>query len=82
MRTTIKADPTQPRRKNYFWNLGEAVSQALAAVFGLNANLTFSAYCGYWKEDKRPIKGHFYRVVNLLFFRQPDHCQNAWRQKT
>ena len=33
MHTTIKADPTQPRQKNYFWNLMEAVSQALAAIF-------------------------------------------------
>ncbi len=65
MRTTIKADPTQPRRKSYFWNLGEAISQALAAFVGLNANLTFSAYCGYWKSEQRPIKGHFYRAGNF-----------------
>jgi len=81
MHTTIKADPTQPRQKNYFWNLMEAVSQALAAIVGLNANLTFSAYCGYWKSEQRPIKGHFYRAVNFLF-RDLNHCQNAWLQKT
>lgn len=81
MRTTVKADPTQPRQKSYIWNLGEAVSQALAACFGLDANLTFSAYCGYWKSEQRPVKGQFYVAVNFLF-RDPDHCQNAWRQKT
>lgn len=81
MRTTIKADPAQPRRKNYFWNLGEAISQGLAAIFGLDANLTFSAYCGYWKLAQRPVLRHFHKIVNFLF-NDTNHCQNAWRQRT
>lgn len=81
MRTIIKADPTLPRENSYIWNLGEAVSQALAAIVGLNANLTFSAYCGYWKEEGLSVKGQFYKVVNLLFM-DNNHCQNAWQQRT
>lgn len=81
MHTTIKADPTRPREKSYFWNLMEAVSQCLAATVGLNANLTFSAYCGYWKQKRRPIAGHIYIFINLLFH-DSNHCQNAWHKLT
>jgi len=81
MRITIKADPSKSRGKSYCWNLAEAMSQGLASVFGLNANLTFSAYCGYWKQEDRPIKGKFYKFINFLF-QDKYHCQNAWKNLT
>ena len=65
MRITIKADPSKSRGKSYYWNLAEAMSQGLASVFGLNANLTFSAYCGYWQELNLPVRGKF---INLLIY--------------
>ena len=55
------------RGKSYLWNLGEAISQAFAAVFGLNANLTFSAYCGHWQTEKTPVLRHFHLLPDLLF---------------
>lgn len=81
MEVLIRAYPKVRRRKNYWWNLGEAVSQALAAVFGLNANLTFSAYCGYWKEHKRPFLQHLHKPVDFLF-RDKYHCTKAWYSLT
>ena len=82
MHTTVTVDPKRPNNKNWLWNVAQTLSQFFAAFFfNLNGDLTFSAYCGYWKSEQRPIKGKFYRAVNLLF-RDPDHCQNAWRQKT
>lgn len=81
MRITIKADPSKSSGKSYFWNLAEAMSQGLASVFGLNANLTFSAYCGYWKQEGFPIKGKFYKFINFLF-QDKYHCQNAWKNLT
>jgi hypothetical protein len=76
MKVTILANP-EARGKSYWWNLGEALSQVLAALVGLNANLTFSAYCGYWKEKNYPVLRSFHKPINWLF-RDPEHCQNAW----
>ena len=81
MRITIKADPSKSRGKSYYWNLAEAMSQGLASVFGLNANLTFSAYCGYWKQEGLPIRGKFYKFINFLF-QDKYHCQNALKNFT
>ena len=81
MRITIKADPSKSRGKSYYWNLAEAMSQGLASVFGLNANLTFSAYCGYWQELNLPVRGKFYKFINLLF-RDKKHCEDAWKNLT
>ena len=81
MHTTVKADPSRPMGKSYIWNLGEAVSQTLAALFGLNANLTFSAYCGYWEKEGTPVLRHFHKPINMMFS-DPLHCQNAWGNLT
>lgn len=77
MQVTIKAN-AEKRGKSYWWNLGEAISQLLAAIFGLNANLTFSAYSGYWKKKQYPVLKHFHKPINWLF-NDPEHCQKAWR---
>ena len=77
MRVSIQVNPDLDRGKSYLWNLGEAVSQAIAAVFGLNANLTFSAYCGYWQTEKTPCLRHLHYIPNLLFFDRY-HCKKAW----
>ena len=81
MRVSIRANPKLSRGKSYWWNLGEAASQALAAVFGLNANLTFSAYCGYWKQAQKPFLRHLHKPVNLIF-NDSNHCKNAWENLT
>ena len=81
MKVEIKAHPNKKSDKPYWWNLGEAVSQALAAVFGLDANLTFSAYSGYWKQEQRPYLRHIHKPINILF-RDKEHCQNAWKNRT
>ena len=81
MRVLIRANPDEARGKPYHWNLGEAISQAFGAIFGLNANLTFSAYCGYWLQENRPFLKHLHKFVNLLF-NDSNHCQNAWKNMT
>lgn len=81
MKIVIKAYPNKTCHKPYWWNLGEAVSQALAAVFGLDANLTFSAYSGYWKEEEHPVLKYMHKPINMLFM-DKEHCQNAWKNRT
>jgi hypothetical protein len=79
-RQALVWDVTIPRRKGWFGNLMEALSQFLAALIGAHANLTFSAQCGYWlSEDKRRGKV-LVPIINWLF-RDPLHCQKAWRDK-
>ena len=81
MRVSIQAEPNEPRGKPYHWNLGEAVSQLLGALLGLNANLTFSAYCGYWYYEDKTFLRHLHKPINFLF-RDPYHCQKAWQKRT
>jgi hypothetical protein len=80
MKVTIKADPSK-RGDTYLMNLGEAASQLLAALVGLNANLTFSAYCGYWNERGFPYLKHLHKGVDALF-RDPTHCSRAWANRS
>jgi hypothetical protein len=81
MRVSIQANPNKSRGKPYHWNLGEAISQMFGAIFGLNANLTFSSYCGYWFEQNKPFLKYLHKPVNFLF-RDPNHCQEAWKKMT
>jgi len=80
MRAVVTVELNKPARKGYWGNLGEAVSQCLHALIGGNANLTFSAQCGYWLEIDDWRGNLFAPVVNWLF-RNPYHCQDAWRNK-
>jgi len=66
MKTIVKADPNRPRGKNYFQNMAEALSQLLGSLLGLNCNLTFSAYCGFWQQEEIFILRNLHKVVNLV----------------
>jgi len=77
MKTTVTAYPAQKNPKGYIGNLGEAISQAIAAVFGLNCNLTFSAYCGYWQEVEKPLLGRLHVIPNCIMS-LPRMCADAW----
>lgn len=81
MQVKVKAYPNLKRTRPYLWNLGEAFSQFIASIFGLNCNLTFSAYCGYWQEKGWPIVKHLHKPINLLFWNS-EHCSNAWKERT
>lgn len=78
----MKSEPDSvPRDKSYGWNLGESLSQVLNAVIGGDADITFSANCGHWQEEKDWRGKVFGGVVNLIFF-DKNHCANAWKKRT
>lgn len=66
MRVTVKVDLLRPPRKGYWGNLGEGVSQALAALVGMDSNLTLSAHCGRWQEQRRPVLQHLRHGPNVI----------------
>jgi hypothetical protein len=87
MRARVTVDfGAQPA--GYWRNLREAASQLLAAVAGLDCNLSLSAHCGRWQSDHTPLLRHAHRVPNL-FMSIPrlargrgidhEHCLRAWR---
>jgi hypothetical protein len=87
MRAKVTVDFHAPRRP-YWPNLGEAVSQAMGALVGLDANLTFSAHCGRWQEESTPILQHLHRLPNITMSIpriirgqgiDHDHCLRSWR---
>jgi len=87
-------DENTPRRKGYFRNLWEAVSQLWSALF-LNghANLSTSAQAGRWQLAGYAIRGHLLAWVanHFIWFFSLDafrgkrvdhsHCINAWKDK-
>lgn len=81
MKTKVTAYPEQTRETSYIFNLGMALSQLLASFFNLNCDLTFSAYCGYWKRVNYPVRGKFYKVIDLLFS-DANHCERSWVNKS
>lgn len=87
MRAIVTVDlGAQPR--GYWRNLREAISQLLAAVAGLDCNLSLSAHCGRWQDADLPVLRRACVVPNL-FMSIPrlargqgidhEHCLRAWR---
>ena len=81
MKTEVTAYPNEKRGTGYFFNIGMALSQLLASFLNLNCDLTFSAYCGYWKQQGFPILGKFHKLIDLLFS-DPNHCEQSWLNKS
>jgi hypothetical protein len=91
MRVEVKAFPNEKNPKGYFGNMGEATSQALASIIGLNCNLTFSAYCGYWQKTQTPYLRRLAPLPNFIMSIprlitgkgiDKNHCLNAWNHRT
>lgn len=80
MKIIVKVDPNGEPQKGYFGNLFEAISQALGSIFGLNANITFSAHCGHWLEIG-DFKGKLFAPMVDFFFGK-NHCKKAWENLT
>ena len=63
--------------RDYIWNVAQWLSQGLNTVaFAGNPNMTFSARCYVNRDEKVWSTAH--KLVNILFFFQPEHCKQAY----
>ena len=63
--------------RDYIWNVAQWLSQGLnTVVFAGNPNMTFSARCYVNRDEK--VWATVHKLVNILFFFQPEHCKQAY----
>ena len=63
--------------RDYIWNVAQWLSQGLnTVVFAGNPNMTFSARCYVNRDEK--VWATVHKLVNTLFFFQPEHCKQAY----
>lgn len=61
---------------NYLKNVAVGFDQLLAAVFGIPADCTISAYC--WILHMRGKADWPYKVVDTIFFWDDNHCEESY----
>ena len=59
----------------YIKRIGIALSVLLNVILGGESNQTFSARNYGWKRKGIP---NIAWLIDIIFFRDPDHCMNSW----
>jgi hypothetical protein len=59
----------------YFQRIFIAVSVLLNVILGGYSNQSFSARNYAWKREGKP---NIIRLIDLIFWFNPDHCAQAW----
>lgn len=60
--------------------IGSALSQLLYVIFSFSGNSNLSI-CGeaYYNRNKSKLRWYWYKLINMCFFFQKNHCEWAYK---